>query len=134
MHLEGMSKSYTSYVPLSLPPFFFPQPMRLIPWCCCCKLVHADCMLLVLDAPFDPLTDPDLISRSIPPSSGPLKKKRELNTDIYTQVSVHSGQTLAKLPLAAAVNSLAWHPSKNWLAYSVVSKGTIVWYIVHAEG
>jgi hypothetical protein len=46
---------------------------------------------------------------------------------------VHSGQLITKVAIPYTVNALAWHPVKNWLAYSIVSKGSILWYMVQQE-
>lgn len=49
-------------------------------------------------------------------------------------VSVYTGQTVAKIPIPAAVNALSWNPRKNSLAYCHQGKGGVpLWHIVHQE-
>lgn len=49
-------------------------------------------------------------------------------------VSVYTGQTVAKIPIPAAVNALSWNPNKNSLAYCHQGKGGVpLWHIVHQE-
>ncbi|KJE00638.1 hypothetical protein I311_05765 [Cryptococcus gattii NT-10] len=49
-------------------------------------------------------------------------------------VSVYTGQTVAKIPIPAAVNALSWNPKKNSLAYCHQGKGGVpLWHVVHQE-
>ncbi|WWD22174.1 hypothetical protein CI109_106665 [Kwoniella shandongensis] len=49
-------------------------------------------------------------------------------------VSVYTGATIAKVPVQGMVNSLTWHPRRNWLAYSTAIKTSVpVWHVVHQE-
>ncbi|KAK8846863.1 hypothetical protein IAR55_005953 [Kwoniella newhampshirensis] len=49
-------------------------------------------------------------------------------------VSVHTGSTIAKVPIQGMLNSLVWHPKRNSLAYSTGTKTSVpVWHVVHQE-
>lgn len=50
-------------------------------------------------------------------------------------LGVTNGETVATVPIPSgtAINALAWHPSRNALAYSTNSKKSVVWYVVNQE-
>lgn len=50
-----------------------------------------------------------------------------IDTDLVPcQSHTETGRSLYSLPLSAKCNSLAWHPSRNYLAYSTdESYGTV---------
>jgi hypothetical protein len=48
-------------------------------------------------------------------------------------VSVHSGQLVQRIPIVGTLQSLAWHPEKNWLAYVLSSKGAVVWHVAQQQ-
>ncbi|KAL7418646.1 hypothetical protein Q5752_007105 [Cryptotrichosporon argae] len=48
-------------------------------------------------------------------------------------VAIHAGTTIAKLPVPAPVNSIAWSPQSNTLAWSTSSKASVIWYLVRQE-
>jgi len=37
---------------------------------------------------------------------------------LIAQAYVETGDEARRIPTTAATNSIAWHPSKNWLAYA----------------
>ena len=53
----------------------------------------------------------------------------------HAQVSVFSGQTVAKIAVTGVIMCIAWHPNKNWLVYSTNARtmATPVWYIAYQD-
>lgn len=48
-------------------------------------------------------------------------------------ISVHTRATVHKIPVVGMVNSLAWHPSRNCLAWSTKQPSAVVWYLANQE-
>lgn len=50
------------------------------------------------------------------------------------QMSVATGELLAKYDIAGMVLTMAWHPKKNWLAWSVFNKtAQPTWFLVKQD-